>query len=71
MSVLVVPASWTPTESDPIPRSAAGADATLDAILGTSVRIVRGVKGSIAPIAYRALSAATIPLLLLVEGLLE
>jgi hypothetical protein len=77
VSVLVAPASWTPAESDSNLTSAAGpqgsSDATLDAILGTSVRIVRGGKGSaIAPLAYRALSAVTIPLLLqLVEGLLE
>lgn len=71
VSVLVAPTLWTPPESSANHTSAAGADATLDAILGTSVRIVRGVKGAIAPIAYRALLSATIPLLLLVEGLLE
>ena len=73
VSVLVVPASCTPAESDADCPSTTGADATLDAILGTSVQIVRGVKGSrVAPLAYRALSAATIPLLLqVVESLLE
>jgi nucleotide-binding universal stress UspA family protein len=71
VSVLVAPMSWTPAESSLNHLSAADPDATLDAILGTSVRIVRGVKGAVAPVAYRALSAATIPLLLLVESLLE
>jgi hypothetical protein len=69
VSVLVAPASIG--DAPRVPGGVAGGDVTLDAILGTSVQIVRGAKGSrVAALAYRALST-TVPMLLQIERVLE
>jgi Universal stress protein family len=64
VSVLVAPADWIPPDVDALDSSANPAR-TLADILGSGVEIVRGANGSAAhPIAYRALSAAAVPILL-------
>jgi nucleotide-binding universal stress UspA family protein len=70
VSVLIAPAGWTPPDTET--RDAAAAGDVLDRALGSRIEIVRGAIGSDARrIACRALSAATVPILMqIVESVL-
>ena len=70
-SVLIAPAAWTPPEAPALDASAHGRQ-TLAGVLGSCIEVVRGGKGSAAAsLAYRALSAATVPILVqVVESVL-
>ena len=71
VSVLVAPAGWTPPD-DEAEDGAAAADGVLDDVVQSRVEVVRGPTGSAARrIAYRALAAATMPILMhIVDGVL-
>ena len=70
-SVLVAPADWMPPDAEALDASAKDAG-TLASVLGSCIQVVRGANGSAAgSIAYRALSAATVPILMqVVESVL-
>lgn len=69
VSVLIAPAGWTPPETEN--RDSAGGD-VLDRVLESRLEVARGAIGSDARrIACRALSAATMPILMqIVESVL-
>jgi nucleotide-binding universal stress UspA family protein len=71
VSVLVAPAGWTPPDAEAGDAAAVG-DGVLDGLLQSRVEVVRGAIGSdTRRIAYRALSAATMPILMqVVESVL-
>jgi nucleotide-binding universal stress UspA family protein len=71
VSVLAAPADWVPPDAGVSTPSASG-PRTLAAVLGSWIEVVRGANGSSAqPIAYRALSAAAVPILMqVVESVL-
>ena len=63
-SVLVAPADWMPPDADALNASANDAG-PLASVLGSCIQVVRVANGSAAgSIAYRALSAATVPILM-------
>jgi nucleotide-binding universal stress UspA family protein len=69
VSVLVAPVGWTPPDAEAAYAVEVG-DRAIDDVLESRVEVVRGATGfSARRIAYRALSAATMPILMqIVEG---